>query len=325
MSRITITAGHALASVTHVPLGHLAEAVQARAARSERITALTLAAAGAALAAAGLVSDPAASPSPRIGVVLGTAFGCFLTNAAYQDRLADGGPPAASPRLFAATVSNAAAGELAIAYRLAGPGVTLTAGAASGLAALGHATDLLRAGQADALVAGGVDALGAPLTRWLAEGGLNCGRPPAEAVALLVLEEPTFARARAAPVLGAVLGHASGFEPEPADGTAGDGLAGAVSAALEEADVQPGDLALAVSAAPPALAGLESRALAAALGRARPRIVSPKDTYGETFGAAGPLALLTALAEAPGGAPVLVLDVCASGHVGALLAESAST
>src|SRR5439155_1698793 len=234
MSRITITAGHALASVTHVPLGHLAEAVQARAARSERITALTLAAAGAALAAAGLVSDPAASPSPRIGVVLGTAFGCFLTNAAYQDRLADGGPPAASPRLFAATVSNAAAGELAIAYRLAGPGVTLTAGAASGLAALGHATDLLRAGQADALVAGGVDALGAPLTRWLAEGGLNCGRPPAEAVALLVLEEPT-------------------------------------------------------------------------------------------FGAAGARARLTALAGAPGGAPVLVLDVWASGHVGALVAESAST
>ena len=113
MSRITITAAHALASVTHVPLGHLAEAVQARAARSERITALTLAAAGAALAAAGLVSDPAASPSPRIGVVLGTAFGCFLTNAAYQDRLADGGPPAASPRLFAATVSNAAAGGAA--------------------------------------------------------------------------------------------------------------------------------------------------------------------------------------------------------------------
>ena len=31
MSRITITAAHALASVTHVPLGHLAEAVQYRA------------------------------------------------------------------------------------------------------------------------------------------------------------------------------------------------------------------------------------------------------------------------------------------------------
>src|SRR5437867_51220 len=83
------------------------------------------------------------------------------------------------------------------------------------------------AGQAGALVAGGVDALGAPLMRWLAQGGLNCGRPAAEAVALLVLEEPTFARERAAPVLGAVMGHATGFEPEPTESAAGDGLAGA--------------------------------------------------------------------------------------------------
>src|SRR5262249_42670516 len=188
------------------------EAVQARAARSERITALTLAAAGAALAAARLVPNGSTAPNPRAGVVLGTAFGCFLSNAAYQQRFVEGGPAAASPRIFAATVSNAAAGELAIAYRLAGPGGTLTArarrggggvrlpaGAASGRAALGPASDLLRAGRADALVAGGVDALGGPLTRWLAAGGLAAGRPPAEAAALLVLETPASARQRDAP------------------------------------------------------------------------------------------------------------------------------
>jgi len=26
-------------------------------------------------------------PRPRLGIVLGTAFGCFLTNAAYERRL----------------------------------------------------------------------------------------------------------------------------------------------------------------------------------------------------------------------------------------------
>jgi len=321
MSGVMITGGHALAAVTDVPLGHLPEAVQARAARSERITALTLAAAGAALAGARLVPDESAGPRSGVGVVLGTAFGCFLSNAAYQQRFMEGGPAAASPRIFAATVSNAAAGELAIAYRLAGPGVTLTAGAASGLAALGHASDLLRAGQAEALVAGGVDALGAPLARWLADGGLPAGRPPAEAAVFLVLEAPTFARARGAPALGIVLGHATGFEPAPSEEDAGEGLAGAVTAALEEADVRPADVAVVVSAAPPALARIEGRALATALGPDRPRIISPKDTYGETFGAAGPLGLLTALGEAPIGAPVLVLDVCASGHVAALVAQ----
>src|SRR5882724_12957861 len=124
-----------------IPLGHLPAAVRARAVRAERATQLLLAAGGRALAAAGL--DAAAAPETRAGIVVGTAFGCFLTNAAYQRRLAAEGPSGASPRLFAATVSNAAAGELAIAYRLAGPAVTITAGGASGLAALGEAIELV--------------------------------------------------------------------------------------------------------------------------------------------------------------------------------------
>src|SRR5207244_11772102 len=118
-----------------VALASLPEGVRARATRAERVTQLVLLAAGRALVAAGLEATDGA-PRPRLGVVLGTAFGCFLTNAAFERRLLEGGPAAASPRLFAATVSNAAAGELAIAYRLGGPSVTLTAGGASGLRAL---------------------------------------------------------------------------------------------------------------------------------------------------------------------------------------------
>src|SRR5262245_65835715 len=119
-------------------------------------------------------------PRPRLGIVLGTAFGCLLTNAAFQRRFADGGPSAASPRLFAATVSNAAAGELAIAYRLGGPAITLTAGGVAGLAAVGHALDLLRTGHAEVLVAGGMDAVDAPLERWIHAGGLPADGPAGE-------------------------------------------------------------------------------------------------------------------------------------------------
>ena len=68
-----------------------------------------------------------------------------------------------------------------------------------------------------------------------------------------------------------------------------------------------------------ALADLESRAL----GGVEPRtVVRPKDALGETFGAAGALGVLAALAEAPPGAALLVLDVCASGHVAALVARA---
>jgi hypothetical protein len=72
------------------------------------------------------------------------------------------------------------------------------------------------------------------------------------------------------------------------------------------------------------MARLEERALAAALDGVRAPRVAPKDAFGETLGAAGPLGLLVALAEAPPGAAVVVLDVCASGHVAALVARRGS-
>jgi len=313
--RVAITGAGAVTPPADGLLDRLPVSVRARAARAERITQLTLAAAGAALATAGLAATDGA-PRPEVGVVLGTAFGCFLTNAAYQRRLAEGGPPAASPRLFAATVSNAAAGELGIAYRLGGPGITLSAGAASGLVALGHAIGLLRAGGASALVAGGVDAVGPALERWLAGGGLAPGRWPAEAAAMVVLETPAAAAARGAAALGDVVGFGAGFLPDP---TVGTGLAGAIRAALADASVDPGTIALVVAAAPPALRAMEAQALAGALGGARPLTVTPKDALGETFGAAGPLGVLAALAEAPPGGIALVLDVCATGHVAAAL------
>jgi len=314
---VAITGAGAVTS-RDAALASLPEVVRARAARAERVTQLVLLAAGSALAAAGLEATDGA-PRPRLGVVLGTAFGCFLTNADYERRLLEGGPAAASPRLFAATVSNAAAGELAIAYRLGGPLITLSAGAASGLVALGHAADLLRAGRADALVAGGADALDEDLRRWLAAGGLEPGRAAAEGAAVLVLERADRARARGRAVLGMVEGVAAGFEPEPAGARAGEGLAAAAAAALEDAGVAPSEVRVLVSAAPPALAALESRAL----GGIAPRtVVRPKDALGETFGAAGALGLLAALAEVPPGTALLVLDVCASGHVAALVARA---
>jgi 3-oxoacyl-[acyl-carrier-protein] synthase II len=306
-------------AIASIPLASLPEPVQARAARAERVTQLVLAAGGAALDEAGLGRTEGV-PDPSLGVVLGTAFGCFLTNAAFESRFAEGGAPAASPRLFAATVSNAAAGELGIAYRLGGPGITLTAGAAAGLVALGHATDLLRAGRAGALVAGGMDAIGDTLVRWLDDGGLAIGRPASEAAALLVLESDDAARARGARVLGLIAGYASGFEPEPRAAGAGDGLAATVEAALADAGVAPD---VVVRAAPPVLAALEERALGRALGGTPPRSIDPKDVFGETFGAAGPLGLLAALAAAQPGAVILVLDVCASGHVAALVTRRA--
>jgi 3-oxoacyl-[acyl-carrier-protein] synthase II len=305
---------------TAPPEDGLPEAVRIRAARVERVTRLALAASGGALEAAGLLAT-AGAPRPGIGVVLGTAFGCFATNAAYQRGLAERGPAGASPRLFAATVANAAAGEVAIAYRLGGPSVTLTAGAASGVVALGHARALVAAGRADALVAGGCDAGGDALADWIAAGGLEPGRPLAEAAAALVLEAPGAARARGARVLGTVEGFGAGFEPLPAGPRAGEGLAAAIAAALASAAVSAATIALVVAAPPPALAGLVTGALAGAFGAGPPPLLDPKARDGETLGAAGVRAVLAGIGVAAPGAAILVLDCCASGHVAALVAR----
>ena len=198
-------------------LDGLPHPVRSRAARTERVTQLAFSAIGPALAMAGLATIDG-DPRPMLGIVLGTAFGCFLTNAAYQRRLADGGPSAASPRLFAATVSNAAAGEVSIAYRLGGPAVTLTAGGVAGLVAIAHAVDLLRADQADALVTGGMDAADVALERFVAAGGLSAPTPIGEGAAMLVLERGEAARARGAKALARIVDTKVGFGPAP-DGT----------------------------------------------------------------------------------------------------------
>ena len=125
---------------------------------------------------------------------------------------------------------------------------------------------------------------------------------------------------RTRPGIGRLAGHAAGFEPDPLGPAAGEGLAHAIDAACADAGLSPREIAVVVSGTPPPLAALEDRALAATLGGRRPRRMSPKTVFGETLGAAGPLALLAALAEAEPGMPVLVVDACPSGHVAALVA-----
>ncbi len=299
---IAITgSGSATASGLAAALDALPAPIRARAVRVEAVSQLALAAAGAALADAELLA-PDGVPRADVGVVLGTGFGCFLTNAAFQRRLASGGVAAASPRLFAATVSNAAAGELGIAWRLGGPTVTLSAGAASGSTAIGHAAALLQAGEAVAMVAGGMDAAGTALGAWLADGGLPGGIEAAGAAGVLVLETAEAADARGRRVLGTIAGHATGFSVR--------GLVATITRALASAAVAPGDVARVVSGGgtlpPEALGGMG--------------LPTPSPRAGaETFGAAGPLALMSALADAPDGAPVLVVDCCPSGHVAALV------
>jgi 3-oxoacyl-(acyl-carrier-protein) synthase len=312
---VAITGGAVLApGGGPVPGDALPGELRERISRVERVSGLALAAGFGALGDAGITLE---ARRERAGVVLGTAFGCFLTNAEYQQRFAAGGVGAASPRLFAATVSNAAAGEVSIALGLAGPGITLTAGCVSGTLALGHAAALAAAGDADVVLAGGVDAMGRALTAFLDAGGLAVGGPIDEAAALVVLEPLAAARQRGARVRGVVLGHGAGFEPDPAAADdAGDGLAHAMRTALSFAETVVTAVAV---AAPPVTRGFVERAVRRVLGEAGIRRLAFEDAVGHSLGAAGPRTVLRVLESEAPGTPVLIVDACASGHVAALV------
>lgn len=95
----------------------------------------------------------------RAGVVLGTfSAGGQATND-YLTALFTGGPTGAPALLFNSTVANAAAGLAGLEFKLKGPNATISQKEASGLGAVATAVDLLRAGRADAMAAGGMDAL----------------------------------------------------------------------------------------------------------------------------------------------------------------------
>jgi 3-oxoacyl-[acyl-carrier-protein] synthase II len=145
-----------------------------------------------------------------LGIVLGTAFGCFLTNAAIisaASRKVGRGEPAA---LRGDGVERGGGrGVDRISPRRTGGHAH--GRRCRGLVAIAHAVDLLRAGQADALVTGGMDAADVALERFVAAGGLPAATPIGEGAAMLVLERADAARARGASALARIVDTRVGF------------------------------------------------------------------------------------------------------------------
>lgn len=92
----------------------------------------------------------------RTAVVLGTGGGGIEFTEQQYEALHRGGK--SSPFAVTSATHGNLASELSIAFGLRGPSHCISTGCASGIDALGHALDLIRAGRCDAAVAGGADA-----------------------------------------------------------------------------------------------------------------------------------------------------------------------
>lgn len=285
----------------------------------DRTGQLVVAAARLALDRSGREAVDDSDPASReeLGLVLGTMFGSVRTIAEFDRRALVAGPNYVKPFDFANSVINAAAGQAAIWHGLRGVNATIAGGTAAGLQALGYAADLVATGGAVGVLAGGADELSAESVVGFASSGLTTGRQeregqaprpvpfdrrrdgfaPSEGAALLMLEPADGASRRGVTELAEILGHGASFDPSRGgdEASAGTSLARAVTAALAEAGVEPGDLdAVAVSASgSPALDRAEARGLVLALGEVARRIpvFAPKAALGEALGASGALAV----------------------------------
>jgi 3-oxoacyl-[acyl-carrier-protein] synthase II len=298
--------------------------------RLDRLCRLFLSASYLAVDDASLA--PGEVAADRIGLSFGTGLGCLLTNAEFYQKVVEQGPKAASPRLFAYTVSSAAAGEVSIALGITGPNATQHAGIAAGLAAVGYGFDLIEMGRADVVLAGGADACGPALIEALGNMGLvkarGQARPfadavpgvvPSEGAGILVLEGAQSAARRGVAPRASIAGYAAGFEPSLASAAPrSGGIAATMRRALTHAGVEPDGVDLVVASAhgTPCDAA-ELAAIREVIGD-RAEVWAPKAEGDEAFAASAVLGMARAL-DRNGAAVVVVNSLCYSGNVVSLV------
>jgi 3-oxoacyl-[acyl-carrier-protein] synthase II len=294
--------------------------------RLDRNVLLALAAGKEALEDAAL--DSHYEPE-RVGITFGSAIGGFLGIMQQHEVLQERGPDRISPYFLPSVLVDSASGQLAISLGLRGPNYAPVSACATGSHAVGEGAELIRRGDADAVLAGGTEACMHPLilAGFCAMRGLAAEEehPPrasrpfdatragfviGEGAGALVLEELEAARARAATIYAEVLGYGTSNDayhmaaPEPA----ATGVALMMRAALERARVEPERVGYinAHGTSTPLGDAAETKAIRDVFGDHADRLAvsSTKSVMGHCFGAAGALeAQMAALAVNHGVVP----------------------
>jgi 3-oxoacyl-[acyl-carrier-protein] synthase II len=189
----------------------------------ERNVLLALGAGREAVADAKL--DGAYSPD-RIGILFGTAIGGFIGMMEQHDILRERGLTRVSPTFIPSVLPDAASGQLAISLGYRGPNYAPVSACATGSHAVGEAAELVRRGDADAVLAGGAEAALHPLilAGFCSMRGLvaeekdprlasrpfdatRAGFVMGEGACVLVVEELEAARKRGATIYAEILGY----------------------------------------------------------------------------------------------------------------------
>ena len=280
--------------------------------RMERFSQFSIAAAGEAMADAGLTVDD--SNAWDVGAIIATGGGGIRAVADETETLVTRGWERVGPMMVPLMIPNMASCQVSMAYGIKGPIVTNTAACAAGVYSLFEALHFLRRGDADAILAGGTESAVLPLAfiSMARTGALSkrnddpqtASRPFdldrdgfvfGEGAGILVLETLDHARKRGARILAELCGgsitgdafHVS--QPEPS----GESARRAIVRAIADAELRPDeiDYVCAHGTGTPANDSAETRVLKMALGEHAYRIPvsSVKSMIGHLLGAAGAL------------------------------------
>lgn len=285
-----------------------------------RASHFAVAAAREAFADAGL--GRAAARPERSGIVLGTTSGEPREVERFNDHCLADDVAGIDGGFMTRYPCHVIAGHVAAELGLAGVNLTIPAACAAGNYAIGHAFDVLRAGRADVMLAGGSDAfsritytgfyrLGAVAPEWCQPFDRHRkGMVPGEGSAVLVLERRADALCRGARIYAEVVGYGLSCDAHhmTASAPGGEGAVRAMQRALESGGRRPEEVGY-VSAhgtGTPTNDRLESAAMYRVFGDAARRLPtsSIKSMIGHTMGAASAIeAAVCSLAVAEGCVP----------------------
>lgn len=278
-----------------------------------------------ALQDAGLAKDSVAPE--RLGVVLGSemlygelaeladAFRHCLRDGVFCYELwAEHAMKDLFPLWMLKYLPNMAACHIGIASDARGPNNSIVEGGASSLLALLEASQVILRGHADVMICGGsgsLASLGAltfrgwnQFSKWRGSpeetprpfDARRDGTVPGEGAGMYILEARDHAEARGARILARFLGGTQRFEPasagRPRSGTA---IASTASAALAQADLQPGDIGFVSAHASGSIEGdaVEAQAIQRTLGSVP--VVAFKSYMGDIGAGSGSVELVASI------------------------------
>jgi len=276
--------------------------------RMDRFLQLGLVAAQEAMRDAGLRIGP--DEAEHVGVLVGSGIGGISTIVDAAITLHTRGPDRVGPFVVPMMLSDMLAGMIAIQTGAKGPNFAVASACATAGHALGEATEMIRRGDAEIMIAGGAEA---PVTRI----GLaafdsmralsrrnhepeHASRPfdaerdgfvLAEAASILVLENLEHATRRDAHIYAEITGYGATADAyhitAPSEG--GEGAARAMRAALRRAGLQPADIDYinAHGTSTPHNDRTESQAIRTVFGDQAPPVSSTKSMTGHLIGASG--------------------------------------